>query len=198
MEPRTEPQDSHAGDAPHTDVPYTAVHRLVRRFLEPAQDTLVVLLALVLFGVMLQSILTLGAHVLAPGSSFRIVVSETLFVLVLVELQRLVIIYLRDHHVSVDVMVEATLVSALREILLLGVAEMEPLRLLAHTAFVLALGVLLRLATFGRRGRACGPTACVRSDLRPHRCGEGLRGVQLRAATSSMCSSRSAGAGVCV
>ena len=99
-------------------VPYTGVHRLVRRLIEPLQDVLVVLLALGLFGVMVRALLALGADVLSHGFSFRSVISEALFVLVLIELQRLLIIYLRDHHVSVDVMIEVTIVGVLREVLL--------------------------------------------------------------------------------
>src|ERR687895_137480 len=86
----------------------------------------------------------LGAHVLTPGLSFRVVIAEALFVLVMLELQRLLIIYLRDHHVSVDVMIEVAIVAVLREVALLSAIEIEPLRLLVLTAFVLALGFLLR------------------------------------------------------
>lgn len=140
-------------------VPYTGVHHLVRRFLEPVQDVLVVLLVVALFGVMVRALLTIGAEVFAPDLVFRDVISEALFVLVLIEVQRLLIIYLRDHHVSVDVMVEATIVGALREVLLLIAVGVDPQRLLALTVFVLALGLLLRLGDLRappRRVRAHG------------------------------------------
>ena len=126
-------------------IPYTSVHHLVRRFLELVQDVLVVLLIVALFGVMVRALLAIGANVLASELVFRDVISQALFILVLLELQRLLIIYLRDHHVSVDVMIEATIVGALREVLLLIAVGVEPQRLLALTVFVLALGVLLRL-----------------------------------------------------
>jgi uncharacterized membrane protein (DUF373 family) len=80
-------------------------------------------------------------------------------VLVMVELQRLVIIYLRDHHVSIDVMVEATIVTALREVQLRGALGLNPLELLGLTVFVLALGFLLRFGDLRpprRRVRAHG------------------------------------------
>lgn len=126
------------------NVPFTTVHHLVRRFLEPAQDALVVLLSLGLFGIMVRTLLTIAMDVFAPALNLRVMISEALFALVMVELQRLLIMYLRDHHVSVDVMVEATIVASLREVLLLSAAEMEPLRLIALTVFILGLGVLLR------------------------------------------------------
>jgi uncharacterized membrane protein (DUF373 family) len=120
------------------------VHRAVRLALESTQDIIAALLAAILFGVMLRALWILALHVLAPTLSFRLVIAEALFILVLVELQRLLIIYLRDHHVSVDVMVEISLVAALREVALLGIVEVEGVRLLAVTAFVLTLGMLLR------------------------------------------------------
>jgi uncharacterized membrane protein (DUF373 family) len=125
-------------------VAHTTVHRLVRRLLEPAQDALVVALALVIFAVMLRTLMTLGAVVLGPAIAPRAVLGEVLFMLVLVELIRLLVIYLRDHHVSVDVMVEVSLVTTLREISLLGVGQISASQLLALSAFLLVLGVLLR------------------------------------------------------
>ena len=131
-------------DSGHERVPHTGVHSAVRRMLESTQDIIAAALAVVLFGVMLRGLWMLALHVLAPTLSFRLVIAEALFILVLIELQRLLIIYLRDHHVSVDVMVEISLVAALREVALLGIVEVDAVRLLAVTAFVVALGVLLR------------------------------------------------------
>ncbi len=147
------------------NVPYTGVHHLVRRFLEPVQDILVVLLTVALFAVMTRALITIGRDVLSPDLSVPGVISEALFVLVLLELQRLLIIYLRDHHVSVDVMVEATLVGVLREMLLLIAVQIDPLRLLTLTVFLLALGVLLRFGDLrapNRRVRAHGAGALAR------------------------------------
>ena len=83
----------------------------------------------------------------------RAALGAVLFMLVLVELLRLIVIYLRDHHVSVDVMIEVSLVAALREIMVLGVASIPSLQLLALTAFLLALGLLLRFGGLRLPGR---------------------------------------------
>ncbi|APR78612.1 Hypothetical protein A7982_03959 [Minicystis rosea] len=126
------------------DTPYTAVHRLVRRFLEPVLDVLIVALALALLLAMVRSLVLLVEHAIAPSVPVNLVLGETLFVLVLVELFRLLLIYLRDHHVSVDVMVEVTIVGTLRHVLIQGPSELPALQLFAVTAFILALGLLLR------------------------------------------------------
>jgi uncharacterized membrane protein (DUF373 family) len=138
------PQDEAAGEVLHDAVPYTSIHHGVRRFLEPTQDLIAVVLALLLFGVAARVLLGLAAELFTPSLNFRSALSDALVVLVLIELQRLIIIYLRDHHVSVDVMIEVTIVAALREVLLLGALEIEPVRLLALTAFLVTLGLLLR------------------------------------------------------
>ena len=104
----------------HRDTPYTAVHRLVRRFLEPALDVLMVALALGLLLAMVRSLVLLVEHAVAPSVPVNLVLGETLFMLVLVELLRLLIIYLRDHRISVDVMVEVTIVGTLRQIAMQG------------------------------------------------------------------------------
>jgi uncharacterized membrane protein (DUF373 family) len=138
------PQAAVDGRERRDPVPYTSVHHAVRRFLEPTQDLIAVGLALLLFGVAVRILVALGAELFTPSLNFRSALSDALVVLVLIELQRLIIIYLRDHHVSVDVMIEVTIVAALREVLLLGALEIEPVRLLALTGFLLALGILLR------------------------------------------------------
>ena len=152
-------------DSVHERVPHTGVHSAVRRTLESTQDIIAAALALVLFALMIRALWMLALHVLAPMLSFRLVIAEALFILVLIELQRLLIIYLRDHHVSVDVMVEISLVAALREVALLGIVEVDAVRLLAVTAFVLVLGVLLRYGDIRaprRRVRAHGAQALGR------------------------------------
>jgi len=133
--------------------PYTRVHALVRHTIETVQDVLVVSLAIVLFGVMVRTLVALGSDVLGERLSFGAITSQALFIFVLIELQRLLILYLRDHHVSIDVMVEVTLVAVLRETLLLGAAHIEPLRLLTLTAFLLVLGALLRFGDLRRSRR---------------------------------------------
>ena len=127
--------------------PYTAVHSGVRRFLEPIQDVLVVLLAGCLFALMARNLYLLAGDVFAPALAFRAVVAEVLFVFVLIELTRLILIDLRAHHVAVDVMVGVTVVSVLREVILIGIVELEPLRTAAIAVFLLALGLLLRIGS---------------------------------------------------
>ena len=125
-------------------VSHTGVHRLARRFLEPAQDLLVLAIGLSLFALMARTIVGLFREMLSPTLDFRVVIAEVLFVLVMVEVVRLLIIYLEEHRIAVDFMVELGIVSTLREIVLRGVVELDWKQVFALSVLVLALGALLR------------------------------------------------------
>ena len=133
---------------------HTEIHRLSRRFLEPAQDLLMLGLGLVLFALMARILAGLIRQLMAPAIDFRTVIAEVLFVLVMVELVRLLMIYLQEHRVAVDFMVELGIVATLREIVLRGVVELRWEQIAALSVFLLALGVLLRFGDLRSLGRS--------------------------------------------
>ena len=129
---------------PKPAVAHTQVHRIARRLLEPAQDLLVLGIGLALFGLMVRTLTWLFREILRGNIDFREVIAQVLFMLVLVEVVRLVIIYLQEHRVAVDFMVELGIVATLREVVLRGVTELAWQQVVAVTLFLLALGALLR------------------------------------------------------
>jgi uncharacterized membrane protein (DUF373 family) len=127
------------------DVPHTQVHRIARRLLEPAQDLLVLGIGLALFGLMVRTLIWLFRAIIVRGNlDYRGVIAQVLFMLVMVEVVRLVIIYLEEHRIAVDFMVELGIVATLREVLLRGATELAWQEVIALTVFLLALGALLR------------------------------------------------------
>lgn len=127
------------------DVPHTQVHRIARRVLEPAQDLLVLGIGLALFGLMVRTLIWLFRAIVVRGTlDYRGVIAQVLFMLVMVEVVRLVIIYLEEHRIAVDFMVELGIVATLREVVLRGVTELAWQEVIALTVFLLALGALLR------------------------------------------------------
>jgi uncharacterized membrane protein (DUF373 family) len=127
------------------DVPHTQVHRVARRLLEPAQDLLVLAIGLALFGLMVRTLIWLFRAIIVRGTlDYRGVIAQVLFMLVMVEMVRLVIIYLEEHRIAVDFMVELGIVATLREVVLRGVTELAWQEVIALTVFLLALGALLR------------------------------------------------------
>jgi len=120
-------------------------HVAARKYLELIQDVIVLGLCAMLFLAMGIKLFHLGQRMLV-GTDFSLVIGDILFLLVLLELFRLLLIYLEEHRVSVSTMVEVGIVSTLREVILRGALHVEWQQLLVICAFILTLGVVLRYA----------------------------------------------------
>lgn len=117
----------------------TIVHNL-----EFFQDFIVISLCIGLFCVMLIRLGEMFLSLLQP-INFQAITSDILFVLILVEIFRLLIIYLQQQRISIGAAVEVSLVSALREVILQGVVDIPFDRLLGVCTFLVVLGGLLYL-----------------------------------------------------
>jgi uncharacterized membrane protein (DUF373 family) len=120
-------------------------YRTLRKYLEFVQDIIVLGLCMALFVAMLIKLFHLGRSMLA-GTDFSVVIADILFILVLIELFRLLVIYLEEHRVSVSTMVEVGIVATLREVLLKGAMQVDWRQMLVLCAFIMTLGVVLRYA----------------------------------------------------
>jgi uncharacterized membrane protein (DUF373 family) len=112
------------------------------RVLETVQDLIVVCLCIGLFSFMVLQLREMVLSLLPP-LQFQTVTSDILFLLILVEVFRLLIIYLQEHRVSIGVAVEVSIVSVLREIIVRGVLETPWIQVLVACVFLLVLGALL-------------------------------------------------------
>lgn len=115
----------------------------LRRYLEVVQDVIVLGLCAALFIAMLIKLFHLGKSLIG-GTDFSAVVADILFILVLIELFRLLIIYLEEHRISVATMVEVGIVATLREVILTGAMQVDWRQMLVISAFILTLSVVLR------------------------------------------------------
>ena len=122
---------------------YHRIHDIFRRLLENIQDIIVIVICMLLFALMIRIILGLAGS-LAGQLNFQYIASELIYILVLVEIYRLLIIYLREHRIAVDIMIEVGIVSILREIILHGVLGINALSIMALSFFLVALMLLLR------------------------------------------------------
>ncbi|MEA5578010.1 phosphate-starvation-inducible PsiE family protein [Anabaena sp. UHCC 0451] len=111
--------------------------RIVRN-LEIFQDIIVISLCVSLFCVMLIRLGDMFLSFLHP-LDLRQVTSDILFILILVELFRLLVDYIQEHSISVGAAVEITIVSALREIILRGVLEIPRDQIFGISLFLLVL-----------------------------------------------------------
>ena len=118
-------------------------NRIVKA-LEVVQDIIVVSICIGLFCSMLIQ-LWMMFRALLPPLNFSVVTSDILFLLILVELFRLLIIYLQEHEISIGVAVEVSIVSVLREVIVHGVLETNWNQILATCAFLGVLSLLLAI-----------------------------------------------------
>lgn len=147
----------------------------VVRNLEKFQDFIVVSLCIGLFCIMLIRLGEMFMSLLKP-LDFQAITSDILFILILVELFRLLIIYLQQQRISVGAAVEVSLVSALREVVVEGVLEIPLEKLLGVCAFLGILGGLLylRVWMFAQFNQVkdktiCDSTAVLQEkDLKPN------------------------------
>jgi hypothetical protein len=85
----------------------------------------------------------------------------------MVEVVRLLVIYLGEHRIAVDFMVELGIVATLREIVLKGVTELSWQQISAITAFLLTLGALLRFGDLRIMDSAGQGSLTTRSHTEP-------------------------------
>jgi uncharacterized membrane protein (DUF373 family) len=128
----------------HSSIPWYRwlSNERVIRLLETVQDLIVICLCIGLFSFMVIQLREMVLSLLPP-LNFPHLTSDILFLLILVELFRLLIIYLQEHRVSIGVAVEVSIVSVLREIIVHGVLETPWVQVLVACVFLLVLGTLL-------------------------------------------------------
>ncbi len=125
-----------------TNTPNWLNLNLIVLTLEAIQDLIVISLCIGLFAFMVIELREMFFSLLPP-LNFQQVTADILFLLILVELFRLLIIYLQEQRVSIGVAVEVSIVSVLREIIVHGVLETPWVQILATGGFLLVLGTLL-------------------------------------------------------
>jgi uncharacterized membrane protein (DUF373 family) len=137
MEPHTQSQSpSAAADQAHQQQASVLWHQLFRRreivqALEAIQDLIAISLCMGLFCVMALQLRAIFTSLLGRPQ-FHAITADILFILILVELFRLLIIYLQEQRVSIGVSVEIAIVSVLREVILNGVLETAALLLVVR------------------------------------------------------------------
>ncbi|MCX8026696.1 MAG: phosphate-starvation-inducible PsiE family protein [Thermodesulfovibrionales bacterium] len=124
---------------------YFWIHSAFRKYIEVIMDLILISLVIVNFVFIIKTIYLLGISIY-KDTDIPHVISEFLFIFILVEVLRILIIYIESHHVSVDIMVELAIVAILRELILHGVFEIETLKLVGISLLIAILGFLLKFA----------------------------------------------------
>ena len=129
-------------DQPITPWHVKTLRSRIVQTLELVQDAIAISLCIGLFCVMVLQLKEIFLS-LVTTLHFHDITADILFILILVELFRLLIIYLQEQRVSIGVSVEVTIVSVLREVIVKGLLEVEWKQVMATCAFLIALALLL-------------------------------------------------------
>ncbi len=111
------------------------------RVLELVQDTIAISLCIGLFCVMVLQLKEIFLSL--TTLRFHEITADILFILILVELFRLLIIYLQEQRVSIGVSVEVAIVSVLREVIVKGILEVQWQQVMATCAFLISMAILM-------------------------------------------------------
>lgn len=131
---------------------YFWIHSAFRKYIEVTMDLILVGLVIVTFVFIMKTIYLLGL-VIYKETNIPHVISEFLFVFILIEVMRILIIYIEFHHVSVDIMVELAIVAILREIMLKGAIELETIKVAGISLLIAVLGLLLKFGGIRTKAR---------------------------------------------
>ncbi|MGH8002096.1 MAG: phosphate-starvation-inducible PsiE family protein [Brasilonema sp.] len=116
-------------------------HRIVRN-MEAFQDLIVIVLCLGLFVYMVMELWEIFTQLRLPLDHQQ-VTAKILFLLILVELFRLLMVYLQEHSIAVGVAVEVSIVSVLREVIVHGALEISWVQAVSICGLLFILGALL-------------------------------------------------------
>ena len=116
-------------------------HRIVSN-METFCDLIVISLCFCLFAVMAVKLWGIF-HDILHSVDYKQVTAKMLFILILVELFRLLMVYLQEHSIAVGVAVEVTIVSLLREVIVHGALEISWIKVGSICSLLIILGVLL-------------------------------------------------------
>lgn len=128
---------------------YFWIHKVFRKYVEIVMDIILVGLIVVTFIFIGKTIYFLGIS-LYKETNIAYTISEIMFIFILIEVVRLLILYLQFHKVATDTMVEIAIVSALRELILRGILEVQPIILAATSLFLVVLGFILKFSGIKR------------------------------------------------
>jgi uncharacterized membrane protein (DUF373 family) len=120
---------------------YFWIHRILGQYVEFVMDIIIVGLLAVVLAIVGKTIFQLGQSLMQETRVFY-VVSEMMFLFIMVEVIRILLIYLEYHRVDADTMVDVAIVSVLRELIMQDILAVEPVKLAALSLVLVVLGAL--------------------------------------------------------
>uniref|UniRef100_A0A7C3V945 Phosphate-starvation-inducible E-like protein n=1 Tax=Desulfobacca acetoxidans TaxID=60893 RepID=A0A7C3V945_9BACT len=120
--------------------------------LQNLQNLIVVVVCILMFWMMIVQIYRTSIETLEIRN-FRSIAGDLIYLFVLIELFRLMIYYLEEQRIILGVIIEVTIVSLLREVILEGILNIEWPRVLALCGLILTLTATMALNHYMEKGR---------------------------------------------
>ncbi|MFW6127397.1 MAG: phosphate-starvation-inducible PsiE family protein [Thermodesulfobacteriota bacterium] len=121
--------------------------------LQNLQNLIVVVVCLLMFWIMLVEIYQTSLVTLR-AKNFQAIAGHLIYIFVLVELFRLMIYYLEEQRILLGSIVEVTIVSVLREVILEGALNISWEQIMGLCGLILTLTLTLALNHYKEKGRA--------------------------------------------
>jgi uncharacterized membrane protein (DUF373 family) len=118
--------------------------------MELLQDAVVVLLNVTLFGMGFMFLYQVWREIIALGN-LQEGLSNIIFVVITIELYRLLVHYLRYHKVDLNILVEVGVSVIIQKVVLVGVDEFTMQQLVGISLILVSLGAILWVDMYGAR-----------------------------------------------
>ena len=140
---------------------HTDVHDRGSRLMELLQDAVVVLLNVTLLGMGFVFLYRVWAEIIAFGN-LQEGLSNIIFVVITIELYRLLVYYLKYHRVDLNILVEVGVSAIIQKVILVGVDKYSMQQLVGISLILVSLGAILWVdirgsQRTGPRGRSSEP-----------------------------------------
>ena len=146
-----DPTEKTHARAPHSLEPeHTDVHYRASRTMELLQDTVVILLAVTLLGLAFAFLWEVWRE-LVGAQDLQRAISDIIYVVITVELYRLLVHYLRYHRVNLNILVEVGVSAIIQKMILVGIDRFAMGQLIGISLVLVALGLLPWMNTRDRR-----------------------------------------------
>lgn len=115
------------------------IGRTTRDLFEFLEDFIVLILSILLFFLSIVAILDIGYSIFSQKSSFIELIPKFLYIFILIELFRLMIVYLTERRIDTSMVVKTTFIAILREVIIKA----------PHLKFEDYIGISILIAVLG-------------------------------------------------
>jgi uncharacterized membrane protein (DUF373 family) len=120
-----------------------SIHTLFGKHLELFEDLIVLSMIMVLFALSFLAIHDIGVEIVLHRKNFQEMIHEFIYVFILAELFRLTIIYLKERRIDIDTIVNTTIISILRDVII-KTSQLSMSDFIGISLFLLTIAIVFK------------------------------------------------------